>query len=890
MNLWVLWGKTYPANEGRATRPLLCHMVDVAEVVGALWDTCLGEGLRRHIAEALGCEEEEARRTVMFWASLHDLGKASPAFQRRYEPAVPLLEKEGFSFAREYHSTDENAWHNLITALTLPPILETYHTPSPLARDIAKGLGGHHGSWPPPNLDEILNRDHYGRNEWDAARAQIVEGLANLYLPVPLDGRLTERAERQALVVLVSGLVSIADWIGSMEEFFNGRGESHDLTAYAQGSAKAARNALHYLQWDVWQPPERPAPFTMLFPYQPYAMQQAVIDLAPELSGPSLVLIEAPTGSGKTESALYLADYWAHALQQRGLYVAMPTMATSNEMHGRVKKMLDARYGEGRVTPLLIHGQAQWQGEPSPINIETERPTEEAPDGVEAMSWFLPRKRGLLAPFGVGTVDQALLSVLLTRHFFVRLFGLSHKTVIFDEVHAYDTYMSTLFARLLSWLRAQGSSVVMLSATLPASTRQAFLEAYGAPKEFDAHAASYPSVTWVSSERAGCKPLPPPQDRHLVLERIPHDMDALIRTLREALCEGGCAAVLCNTVARAQHVFMALREAALVPEEDLILFHARFPMIWREEIETRVRARFGKSAAPSERRGIVVATQVIEQSLDLDFDLMITDLAPIDLLLQRAGRLHRHAGRKRPAPLEEPRLILVEPENAAALPEWGSDAYIYEPYILLRTWLALQGRAELALPSETQALIEAVYGEAEMEVVEPFATALAHYRENFENSRSKEKSEAEKRLVLSANHFRLFSQSGTNLSEEDPAVHASFQALTRWGGEGITLVCLYARGDQIALDPEGEPIDLEQSPNPVLVREFVRRAVQVQRPNIVAYFARQKPPKGWRRHSLLRHYRPAIFEEGICSLEGEKDVLRLTPLLGLEILKKDEII
>ncbi|MBC7077969.1 MAG: hypothetical protein H5T92_06665, partial [Synergistales bacterium] len=219
-----------------------------------------------------------------------------------------------------------------------------------------------------------------------------------------------------------------------------------------------------------------------------------------------------------------------------------------------------------------------------------------------------------------------------------------------------------------------------------------------------------------------------------------------------------------------------------------------------------------------------------------------------------------------------------------------SDAYIYEPYIILRTWLALQGRAELALPSETQALIEAVYGEAEMEVVEPFATALAHYRENFENSRSKEKSEAEKRLVLSANHFRLFSQSGTNLSEEDPAVHASFQALTRWGGEGITLVCLYARGDQIALDPEGEPIDLEQSPNPVLVREFVRRAVQVQRPNIVAYFARQKPPKGWRRHSLLRHYRPAIFEEGICSLEGEKDVLRLTPLLGLEILKKDEII
>jgi len=678
MNLWKLWGKTMPREappEERRVHPLLCHMIDVAEVTGVLWERCLGAHWREHACIALGCDDETARRTIMFWAALHDLGKASPSFQRRYEPAMLALEAEGLSFARRYGQ--RTAYHGEVSAWALGPLLqEDFGLPKRLALDLAMALGGHHGSWPPPGTLDRLTSDDTGAEPWGAARTDLCQALRALYAPASLEGRLAGRAERQAFVTLLGGLVSVADWIGSMGEYF-GPASPPSTGSYAPQAQAIARRAIHDLQWDAWQPPRAPAAFGDLFPpYQPSAMQQAIIDLAPALDGPSLVLVEAPTGSGKTEAALYLADQWAARQGQRGMYVAMPTMATSNAMYGRVVDMLDRRYGKGQAAPLLVHSQSRWNS-PSPrLQTESEEGDEWGVD-AENMAWFLPRKRSLLAPFGVGTVDQALLSVLLTRHFFVRLFGLAHKTVIFDEVHAYDTYMSTLFARLLKWLRAEGCSVVMLSATLPGSTRRAFLSAYGARPVEAESAKTYPAVTWACGTQSGSTPLPGPTDRELALEWRPRDDAALAETLRDALAEGGCAAVLCNTVRRAQETYLALRRAAIVPDEDLTLFHARYPHAWRDDIERKVLARYEKSSTPDVRRGIVVATQVIEQSLDLDFDLMATELAPVDLILQRAGRLHRHAGRERPSLLRHPRLLLIEPENANALPEWGSDGYVY---------------------------------------------------------------------------------------------------------------------------------------------------------------------------------------------------------------------
>ncbi|MCB0190194.1 MAG: CRISPR-associated helicase Cas3', partial [Caldilineaceae bacterium] len=317
----------------------------------------------------------------------------------------------------------------------------------------------------------------------------------------------------------------------------------------------------------------------------------------------------------------------------------------------------------------LIHSGAQWREDLPDLEFST---VEETPQGAEtsqgtvnAQSWFIPRKRTLLAPFAVGTVDQALMSTLQTRHFFVRLFGLSGKTIIFDEVHAYDTYMNTLFQRLLVWLRAVGASVIILSATLPASTRRALVTAWqGTSEESDLLSdGAYPCVTVASVQECYQLPLPSDGDaRTINIEWVDHSPEAIVAEIKRRLVDGGCVAIICNRVTRAQELYRVLADAQLVAEADLFLFHARTPVQWRNQMETTVLDRFGKAATNRPQRAIVVATQVIEQSLDLDFDLMVTDLAPIDLVLQRAGRLHRHAREHRPAHLASPTLLITTPK------------------------------------------------------------------------------------------------------------------------------------------------------------------------------------------------------------------------------------
>ena len=389
-------------------------------------------------------------------------------------------------------------------------------------------------------------------------------------------------------------------------------------------------------------------------------------------------------GEGKTEAAMYLADRFAARLGQRGCYFALPTQATSNQMFTRVREFLKGRYPDNIVNLQLLHGHAALNAEfqtllqsadAEPECVCEDNDLHDHRPGVIAAEWFTYRKRGLLAPFGVGTIDQALLAVLQTRHVFVRLFGLAHKTVIIDEVHAYDAYMTTLLERLLEWLAALGSSVVLLSATLPKARRDALASAY--VKGLGGNIAlppddRYPRLTWVGQADSGSRHVETSErsSRKLSLQwidgAVPKDGDAfpLGERLRVALEAGGCAAVICNTVTQAQKVYLALKEYFVGNADDgapiLDLLHARFLFKDRDERERRCLVRFGKPGALVDfgdkdlrevrrpNRAVLVATQVIEQSLDLDFDLMVSDHAPVDLILQRAGRLHRHPRADRP--------------------------------------------------------------------------------------------------------------------------------------------------------------------------------------------------------------------------------------------------
>jgi len=879
----LLWAKT--SRDRSETHPLIYHLIDVAQVVLALWDRSLPEATRCYFARAMGMDQASARQWLAFAAGLHDLGKACPAFQSQHEASKQALLKRGLSFEKQRVRT--RTPHGWVSAWALRRLLpRQLDVDDGLARQIAHTVGGHHGVFPTAHGLQNIGPARRGGVDWDAVRADLFDALADLVdvrqLP-PWPKRLTDD---QTFWTMLAGLTSFADWLGSIEDYFFDL-TAPDLDVYADLARQQANLALGQLGWAGWSPPTQTAGFSELFDFTPRPLQEAVVSLAEHIEAPALVIVEAPTGEGKTEAALYLADHWLQAEQQRGTYVAMPTQATSNQMLSRVKRFLEQRHADQQVELLLLHGNAAWSQDMEELRLaavdESEGHT------VVAHSWFLPKKRSFLAPFAVGTVDQALMSILQTKHFFVRLFGLSHKTVIFDEVHAYDTYMSALFQRLLKWLATMETTVVLLSATLPDQTRRQLMEAYtGRPFT---QSSPYPSISWATAEADGVLPVETSATgtRTLTVEWVDGRPQALAETLRAELEEGGCAAVICNTVGRAQTIYQTLRDAQIVPPDDLTLFHARFPLHLRQQTESLVLDQFGKGGTRPER-AIVVATQVIEQSLDLDFDLMITDPAPVDLMLQRAGRLQRHRDTHRPPRLNTPRLLITTPQMQGGIPEWGSDGYVYEPYVLLHSYVALRDLAEIAVPANVQPLIDAVYDDENpipANLDTPLREALEQAYQVMTQTMRQHRYKARKNLIPSPDDEDVLSAGNLQLDEDNPELHDTWRAMTRLVRPSVTLVCLHRLADGFALDRGGERlISLEEHPDRELTAELAHRTVTVSTYPVFKHFIEKDPPPGWHKHPLLRYYRAAVFTGGRIDLGTYW--LTLDPELGLMLEDKED--
>ena len=329
-----------------------------------------------------------------------------------------------------------------------------------------------------------------------------------------------------------------------------------------------------------------------------------------------------------------------------------------------------------------------------------------------------------------------------------------------------------------------------------------------------------------------------------------------------------------------------------MPEKDLILFHARFPFQRRQEIEALVLERFGKQTRSKRERAIVVTTQVIEQSLDLDFDLMITDLAPVDLILQRAGRLHRHLRTGRPPHLTTPRLLITIPQMQEGIPQWGNDSYVYESYVLLRSYLALRALSpsELTIPADVQLLIDTVYDEKDPipdGLNASLRAILAQTYQKMTQQINEDAYKARGNLILAPDDEDVLSAYNRQLDEDNPELHAAWRALTRLTCPSVTLVCLHRQADdRITLDPDGEqPVDLHKRPNQKLAAELAKRVVTISNYPVFKYFINQKPPLGWREHPMLRYYRAAVFSQQRIDLRDKWLVLE--PHLGIMIEKKE---
>lgn len=858
--LLLFWGKT-AKDEPQRYHPLLFHMLDVANVACLLWDDCLPPALRRRIAESLGVDEADARAVLILLAGLHDLGKASPPFQGKDDAAKLRLS------ALSWPVATGSDLHGKVSATALRQLLLDGTLARYTANDawtLASIIGGHHGLFPDGLSKGEPNR---GDLHWENARAELAKQLSDavdLRLP-ELIGPFTDPGQ----VPLLAGFISVADWLGSWEDFFppaNGT----DVVAYSDISMRNAGNALKCAGWRMPPRPTTQRSFRALFGFQPNEMQKAAALIADAAKLPYLLIVEEAMGGGKTEAALYVADR-ARCRTGTGFYVAMPTQATSNAMHRRVQNNY---LGDAHAN--LVHGNASLHYTPTP------EPGLSDPDAVAGGAWFTARKRPLLAPFGVGTVDQSLLAVLQSKHWFVRLFGLAGKTVIFDEVHAYDVYMTDLLKGLLHWLSALDCTVVVPSATLPSDKRRALLDAY-AGRNVEQPETPYPRLSVVTRGDANAVALPRVKRQAVALQHHTAGPERLFALVTETLPRGGCGAIICNTVARAQETYQTMSSS--LPAWEVLLFHARMPAKCRRAIEEQVLAKFGKTGSRPER-SILVATQVVEQSLDLDFDWMASDFSPVDLLLQRAGRLWRHMD-VRPMsmrPVDCPLLTLLC-DGADNDPHFGDSAYVYDEYALLRSWLALSSVRKIAIPAGIEFFVERAYG-TERSIPPDLLDRLNKGRDAYDRQRKKDEHAAQAVLIPEpCRPDSLLRRFNADLADsDDPTVHDSVRAATRLGRPSLTIVCLDERSGQLFPFGSDLPIDLGVSPDHPTVLALMDAAVSISHPAIYCALKNataENSPTSWRRNSHLRHTRLIRFNGGETTVAGR--LLRLSAILGLEI-------
>lgn len=678
LKLDQLWAKTEPF-QSVPTHSALCGIV--AQV---LLEEVLSPGSRRQLSRLLGIGEEDLSGWVGYFASLHDVGKIDGQFQWKWEEMQSCLEKTGLKPAlvdshavRHEKTTDwflkNNLWIDEDAGEILAAVLGAHH----------QGKSGRRG--------EVRHR------VWNRLRLQLAEEMAKRF-PHNRDTFPTVPEETGVLSVILLGLVILADWIASSEYFADAetwfppsnREEAekrvHQFLTLSGLRQKAISFGEHFTQ--VW--PNIPAGSLR-------GLQEEVETLFTQSEERiSLVLLEAPMGEGKTEAGVYAGVRMAKQWGKTGFYMGLPTAATSNQMAGRMETFLG--YHDQKDTVRLLHSMAWLVQENAPM------PRFQSEEEYYAASWLQPVRRGLLSPYGVGTVDQAMMAALRIKYGVLRLLGLAGKTLIIDELHAYDVYMSEILIRLLEWCKALEIPVVLLSATLPPEKKAQILRPYTSePIE-----QAYPAVTAVTEQgKVLVRKVERTEKRmkaQVTLAPILHQPEQIADLVISKAEQGGCICVLVNTVGQAQEVYQALKKREF--DGQRILFHARFPARQRDALEKKCIRLFGKDKRARPKRGILVATQVVEQSLDVDFDLLITSVAPIDLLLQRLGRVWRHGDTPRPDWCAAPGCIVMVP---AEREDDQGDGFVYPKCLLNQSIHLLENRREITIPEEIPQLVAQGY-------------------------------------------------------------------------------------------------------------------------------------------------------------------------------------
>ena len=912
------WGKAEKADEGKPLRYHLLpyHCLDVAAVGHVLLSK--DDAFSQKIVATTGLEVDFCNRWLVFFLALHDIGKFSLTFQNL---RPDLLEKLQSVDSSKPYTVRHDSLGNLFLRFSFESehlgflgrqnIL--YDEWQDVIMAVVRACTGHHGV--PPQMSGSngipLNFSSFFVEKDSAAAMLFVQDVGALLCgKSELSGLSPDELEvsMKRASWLMAGFAVFCDWIGSNSAWFPFHEEPMALEEYWKTKALSqAERALREAGINMGIPIAELSGFSELFPRIPTPTPlQRFVEKCQIESSQQLFILEDVTGSGKTEAALLLAGRLMAAGCGKGLFMALPTMATSNAMFSRLAEKpspdespVYLRLFDKSSNPsiVLAHGArhlsetflAAVAGSGTAVG-------EEESASAQCSSWLADnRKKALLADVGVGTLDQALLAVLPARFQSLRLFGLASHVLIVDEVHAYDPYMNKLLQNLLAFHAALGGSAILLSATLPNHVRRDFIAAFARGgddhRELEPKIKSYPLASAYSKER-GVRETPveaTPQRRCAVGILLVAEESEVVRLVNEAAGRGKCVCWIRNTVHDAMAGYESLK--CELAEADLMLFHARFAMGDRLDIESSVTATFGKKSTALERHGkVLIATQVVEQSLDLDFDLLVSDLAPMDLLIQRAGRLHRHLRDEYGNPLPEgpdrrefPSMIIhgPEPEDNADGKWYKSKfekaSFVYPSHGCL--WLTARlfvDRRELKMPDDARELIEAAFSEKADRIPAPL-------RQRDEQADAKW--QADKSLA----HINML-----KLDEGYEATitqwREDMKTPTRLGGMETTV--RLARWDGATLSPwyahEKFPWDMSQ----VNIRNALVDAEAEYKGDLGKEIARLKerlPDKGkWTVLVPLMQGEDGRWRGNALNKKQETVVLEYDRLTGLTVTKKEE--
>ena len=788
-NARFLAGKTDPENTS-LWLPLWMHLWDTAGIMERLVRYWVPESTKR----AMGFQDEEALlATARFLGGVHDIGKATVVFQANILRTLPE--------ARQRLET--------LTSLDCP-VQNSRESPHARAGEaillredcpggIASIVGAHHGK--PQSYTAVDDQlDGWESNYYPKGQKKVWESFwTELLMTVLQDCGFDDTAELDDLdpqeEVLLTGLLIMADWIASNPAYFP-LIPVEELGSRADYPARVDR-AWEKLKlpfpWEAQPGIADPQEFAVRFGFAPNAVQRAVLEAVDSTMEPGILILEAQMGVGKTEAALAAAETMASRFRLGGIFFGLPTQATANGIFPRLLGWADTQSEEELPRAIkLAHGMAELnetylrlQG----YGVQLEEDASEEHQ-VQVHQWFRGSKQALLANFVIGTVDQLLMAALAQKHVMLRHLGLAGKVVIIDECHAYDTYMNCYLDRALEWLGWYKVPVILLSATLPARRRAELIEAYqkkkAAPDAPWKASCGYPLLTWTDGAEVKQTTIPLDAPGRAV-QVVPLTEPELPKWLCRKLAEGGCAGVIVNTVKKAQKIAQLLRES--LPGKEVQLFHAQFLMPDRAAREKQLMERIGKESVPESRNGlIVVGTQVMEQSLDIDLDVLVTELCPMDLLLQRIGRLHRHH-RSRPGPLQEACCAILDTGEEAF--DAGSEA-VYGQWLLWRTRKYLP--RSIQLPEDISPLVQQVYG---WEQETPEARQGEKLRREYEQTQEKKKKRAEAYLVPQPEKHRLAQLNTLDdwMQNEGARSDPAARAAVRDGDPSVEVLVMQRRAD-----------------------------------------------------------------------------------------------